>query len=122
MSSQLQIRYSLLSPCSSGSEAAGEDVLVGNVSKLTVSPPGYTGATRKGHLVFDACFESGKKLSFFFFFFGWRVLLWVPLLIIKCSFTVGHHHSSYKSGSAQPSCLEQPAHLKKNNTTKIATP
>ncbi|XP_034561906.1 cytosolic carboxypeptidase 6 [Notolabrus celidotus] len=43
-----------------GSEAGGEDALVGNVNKLMVSPPGYSGAPRKGHLVFDACFESGN--------------------------------------------------------------
>lgn len=46
-----------------GSEAGGEDALVGNVNKLMMSPPGYSGASRKGHLVFDACFESGKYLS-----------------------------------------------------------
>ncbi|KAM3619350.1 uncharacterized protein V6R79_006813 [Siganus canaliculatus] len=40
-----------------GNETGGEDALVGNVNKLTVCPPGYTGAARKGHLVFDACFE-----------------------------------------------------------------
>lgn len=44
-----------------GTEAGGEDALVGNVSKLVVSPPGYTGAPRKGHLTFDACFESGEE-------------------------------------------------------------
>lgn len=49
--------------CSSGSEAGTEDALVGNVSKLMVSPPGYTGVPRKGHLVFDACFESGEYYS-----------------------------------------------------------
>ncbi|XP_045543527.1 cytosolic carboxypeptidase 6 [Salmo salar] len=43
-----------------GSEAGGEDALVGNVNKLMVTPPGYTGVPRKGHLVFDACFESGN--------------------------------------------------------------
>ncbi|XP_077572657.1 cytosolic carboxypeptidase 6 [Stigmatopora nigra] len=43
-----------------GMEAGGEDALVGNVNKLTVSPPGYSGSPRKGHLVFDACFESGN--------------------------------------------------------------
>ncbi|KAM7388260.1 hypothetical protein PAMP_024450 [Pampus punctatissimus] len=43
-----------------GSETGGEDALVGNVNKLMVSPPGYSGALRKGHLVFDACFESGN--------------------------------------------------------------
>lgn len=47
----------------SGSEAGGEDALVGNVNKLMMSPPGYSGASRKGHLVFDACFESGEYLS-----------------------------------------------------------
>uniref|UniRef100_A0A8C8DQN4 AGBL carboxypeptidase 4 n=1 Tax=Oryzias sinensis TaxID=183150 RepID=A0A8C8DQN4_9TELE len=41
-------------------ESGAEDALVGNVNKLTVSPPGYSGAPRKGHLVFDACFESGN--------------------------------------------------------------
>ncbi|KAK3566314.1 hypothetical protein QTP86_032365, partial [Hemibagrus guttatus] len=40
------------------SETGGDDALLGNVSKLTVTPPGHTGAARKGHLVFDACFES----------------------------------------------------------------
>ncbi|KAG7332518.1 hypothetical protein KOW79_004352 [Hemibagrus wyckioides] len=43
-----------------GSETGGDDALLGNVSKLTVIPPGHTGAARKGHLVFDACFESGN--------------------------------------------------------------
>ncbi|KAF4072372.1 hypothetical protein AMELA_G00262320 [Ameiurus melas] len=43
-----------------GSETGGDDALLGNVSKLTVTPPGHTGAARKGHLVFDACFESGN--------------------------------------------------------------
>ncbi|XP_054645082.1 BEN domain-containing protein 5-like isoform X1 [Dunckerocampus dactyliophorus] len=43
-----------------GSEAGGEEALVGNVNKLAVSPPGYSGSPRKGHLVFDACFESGN--------------------------------------------------------------
>ncbi|XP_053481286.1 cytosolic carboxypeptidase 6 [Ictalurus furcatus] len=43
-----------------GSETGGDDALLGNVSKLTVTPPGHTGVARKGHLVFDACFESGN--------------------------------------------------------------
>ncbi|XP_065104549.1 cytosolic carboxypeptidase 6 isoform X2 [Paramisgurnus dabryanus] len=41
-------------------EAGGEEALVGNVNKLTVTPPGYPGPPRKGHLIFDACFESGN--------------------------------------------------------------
>lgn len=36
---------------------------MGNVNKLMMSPPGYSGAPRKGHLVFDACFESGEYSS-----------------------------------------------------------
>ncbi|XP_039623188.1 cytosolic carboxypeptidase 6 isoform X1 [Polypterus senegalus] len=43
-----------------GSESGSEDSLVGNVNKLMVTPPGHTGASKKGHLVFDACFESGN--------------------------------------------------------------
>ncbi|XP_048861097.1 cytosolic carboxypeptidase 6 isoform X1 [Brienomyrus brachyistius] len=43
-----------------GGEAGGEDALVGNVNKLLVVPQGYMGAKRKGHLIFDACFESGN--------------------------------------------------------------
>lgn len=43
-----------------GSEAGREEALVGNVNKLMVTPTGYTGVSRKSHLVFDACFESGK--------------------------------------------------------------
>uniref|UniRef100_A0A4W5PA53 AGBL carboxypeptidase 4 n=1 Tax=Hucho hucho TaxID=62062 RepID=A0A4W5PA53_9TELE len=43
-----------------GSEAGREEALVGNVNKLMVTPPGYTGVSRKSHLVFDACFESGN--------------------------------------------------------------
>uniref|UniRef100_A0A8C7KQ05 AGBL carboxypeptidase 4 n=1 Tax=Oncorhynchus kisutch TaxID=8019 RepID=A0A8C7KQ05_ONCKI len=43
-----------------GSEAGREEALVGNVNKLMVTPTGYTGVSRKSHLVFDACFESGN--------------------------------------------------------------
>jgi len=34
--------------------------VVGNVSKLCVTPPGYRGPPKKGHLIFDANFESGN--------------------------------------------------------------
>ncbi|KAJ8277772.1 hypothetical protein GJAV_G00079700 [Gymnothorax javanicus] len=43
-----------------GSEVGGEDGLVGNINKLLVTPLGYMGVPRKGHLIFDACFESGE--------------------------------------------------------------
>ncbi len=36
--------------------------MVGNVSKFSVVPPGYTGKPKRGHLIFDACFESGKYM------------------------------------------------------------
>ncbi|CAH1774105.1 unnamed protein product, partial [Owenia fusiformis] len=45
----------------SGSDSEStEEPVVGNVNKFSVSPPGYTGRTKKGHLIFDACFESGN--------------------------------------------------------------
>lgn len=44
----------------SGSSDVGDDAVVGNVNKLLVSPPGYTGKLKRGHLIFDACFESGN--------------------------------------------------------------
>ena len=45
-----------------GSSDAGDDAVVGNVNKLAVFPHGYCGKLKKGHLIFDACFESGKYL------------------------------------------------------------
>ncbi|XP_078484968.1 cytosolic carboxypeptidase 6-like isoform X2 [Ciona intestinalis] len=44
----------------SGSSDSGDDAVVGNVNKLLVLPPGYSGKPKKGHLIFDACFESGN--------------------------------------------------------------
>ncbi|XP_018113893.2 cytosolic carboxypeptidase 6 [Xenopus laevis] len=38
----------------------GQEEISGNVSKLAVSPHGYYGQLKKGHLIFDACFESGN--------------------------------------------------------------
>ena len=34
--------------------------MVGNLNKFAVVPPGHTGRPKKGHLIFDACFESGE--------------------------------------------------------------
>lgn len=42
------------------SDEPQEETVVGNVSKLAVTPPGYEGNIKKGHLIFDACFESGN--------------------------------------------------------------
>ena len=47
--------------------------VVGNVSKLCVLPPGYRGPPRKGHLIFDANFESGE-LS------GCRLGVWFSII------------------------------------------
>ncbi|KAK7492935.1 hypothetical protein BaRGS_00015882 [Batillaria attramentaria] len=45
----------------SGSESdSTEEPVVGNVNKFAVVPPNYSGKPRKGHLIFDACFESGN--------------------------------------------------------------
>lgn len=51
---------SLINIIITGSSDSGDDAVVGNVNKLLVYPPGYTGKPKKGHLIFDACFESGN--------------------------------------------------------------
>uniref|UniRef100_A0A8C9G069 Cytosolic carboxypeptidase N-terminal domain-containing protein n=1 Tax=Pavo cristatus TaxID=9049 RepID=A0A8C9G069_PAVCR len=43
-----------------GSDIGGDEIIAGNVNKYTVLPAGYSGQPKKGHLVFDACFESGN--------------------------------------------------------------
>lgn len=43
-----------------------DDIIAGNVSKYTVLPAGYCGHLKKGHLIFDACFESGKHFEHYF--------------------------------------------------------
>ncbi|KYO19338.1 cytosolic carboxypeptidase 6 isoform B [Alligator mississippiensis] len=45
---------------SKGSDIGSDDIIAGNVSKYAVLPPGYCGQPKKGHLIFDACFESGN--------------------------------------------------------------
>ncbi|XP_059174977.1 cytosolic carboxypeptidase 6-like [Physella acuta] len=45
----------------SGSDTdSTEEPVVGNVNKFAVVPPNYSGKPRRGHLIFDACFESGN--------------------------------------------------------------
>ncbi|CAF0840405.1 unnamed protein product [Brachionus calyciflorus] len=34
--------------------------LTGNIHKIAIVPPNYTGKPKKGHLIFDACFECGN--------------------------------------------------------------
>ena len=46
-----------------GSDDGSDDAVVGNLNKFAVVPPGYTGMPKKGHLIFDACFECGKALQ-----------------------------------------------------------
>ncbi|XP_066450865.1 cytosolic carboxypeptidase 6 [Eleutherodactylus coqui] len=43
-----------------GNGIGNEAAMSRNVSKLIVSPPGFNGHPKKGHLIFDACFESGN--------------------------------------------------------------
>ncbi|XP_020953481.1 cytosolic carboxypeptidase 6 isoform X1 [Sus scrofa] len=43
-----------------GNDMGNDDAIGGNVSKYMVLPAGYCGQPRKGHLIFDACFESGN--------------------------------------------------------------
>uniref|UniRef100_A0A8C3MXJ8 Uncharacterized protein n=1 Tax=Geospiza parvula TaxID=87175 RepID=A0A8C3MXJ8_GEOPR len=44
----------------SQSAMGSDDIIAGNVSKYIVLPAGYCGQPKKGHLIFDACFESGN--------------------------------------------------------------
>ncbi|KAF4797175.1 cytosolic carboxypeptidase 6-like protein [Turdus rufiventris] len=41
-----------------GSAIRSDDIIAGNVSKYIVLPAAYCGQPKKGHLIFDACFES----------------------------------------------------------------
>ncbi|XP_032285333.1 BEN domain-containing protein 5 isoform X5 [Halichoerus grypus] len=43
-----------------GNDMGNDDAIGGNVSKYMVLPSGYCGQSKKGHLIFDACFESGN--------------------------------------------------------------
>ncbi|KAM4022840.1 cytosolic carboxypeptidase 6-like isoform 4-T4 [Anomaloglossus baeobatrachus] len=43
-----------------GNGIGNEAAMCRNVSKLIVSPPGFNGLPKRGHLIFDACFESGN--------------------------------------------------------------
>ena len=45
----------------SGSESdSADEPVVGNVNKFAVVPPGFSGRPKRGHLIFDACFECGQ--------------------------------------------------------------
>lgn len=33
---------------------------IGNLNRLIIRPPGHSGKAKKGHLCFDASFETGK--------------------------------------------------------------
>uniref|UniRef100_A0A3Q2I0X1 Cytosolic carboxypeptidase N-terminal domain-containing protein n=1 Tax=Equus caballus TaxID=9796 RepID=A0A3Q2I0X1_HORSE len=43
-----------------GNDMGNDEAIGGNVSKYIVLPTGYCGQPKKGHLIFDACFESGN--------------------------------------------------------------
>ncbi|EMP33541.1 Cytosolic carboxypeptidase 6 [Chelonia mydas] len=45
-----------------GSDLGSDDIIAGNVSKYAVLPAGYYGQPKKGHLIFDACFESVRDV------------------------------------------------------------
>nr|XP_020843370.1 cytosolic carboxypeptidase 6 isoform X2 [Phascolarctos cinereus] len=43
-----------------GNDIGADEIIAGNVSKFAAVPGGYYGPPKKGHLIFDACFESGN--------------------------------------------------------------
>ena len=38
----------------------GNEQLTGNIHKVAIVPPNFSGKPKKGHLIFDACFECGN--------------------------------------------------------------
>jgi len=44
----------------SDSESLQDDSVVGNISKYSVTVPGYAGPIKRGHLIFNADFECGQ--------------------------------------------------------------
>ncbi|XP_036613812.1 cytosolic carboxypeptidase 6 isoform X1 [Trichosurus vulpecula] len=47
-------------PGKGGNDFGTDEIIAGNVSKFAAVPGGYYGPPKKGHLIFDACFESGN--------------------------------------------------------------
>ena len=45
------------------SEESDEEGGMGNVNRVVLRPPGHSGKAKKGHLLFDASFETGPLLS-----------------------------------------------------------
>lgn len=43
------------------SEDSDNESGMGNVSRLVMRPPGHSGKAKRGHLCFDASFETGKE-------------------------------------------------------------
>ncbi|XP_043820568.1 cytosolic carboxypeptidase 6 isoform X2 [Dromiciops gliroides] len=43
-----------------GNDIGPDEIIAGNVSKFAAVPVSYYGPPKKGHLIFDACFESGN--------------------------------------------------------------
>lgn len=52
-----------------------DEIITGNLSKYAALPPDYFGQPKKGHLVFDACFESGKWEAIYIYLMSlWHML------------------------------------------------
>lgn len=60
MASRSESRESGVNEDFDGENIVKVDEPVGNLSKYYALPPGYSGTPKKGHLMFDACFESGN--------------------------------------------------------------
>lgn len=71
-----------------GSDIGGDEIIAGNVNKYTVLPAGYSGQPKKGHLVFDACFESGKHFSVLLCCWTVNIVTHTSLIFIKSVFVL----------------------------------
>uniref|UniRef100_A0A674IU13 Cytosolic carboxypeptidase N-terminal domain-containing protein n=1 Tax=Terrapene triunguis TaxID=2587831 RepID=A0A674IU13_9SAUR len=92
-----------------------DDIIAGNVSKYAVLPAGYYGQPKKGHLIFDACFESGNlgrvdHITEFEYDLFIRPDTCNPRFRVWFNFTVENVKESQVSsmGKAPKQCLLQP--------------
>lgn len=77
-----------------GNDMGNDDAIGGNVSKYMVLPSGYCGQPKKGHLIFDACFESGECIKDCCFWICLRLFQNPIHLTIQCDSThLLFHHS-----------------------------
>lgn len=54
-------RFNCVSSVGADSDDSESEGGLGNVSRVVMRPPGHSGKAKKGHLCFDAAFETGQS-------------------------------------------------------------